>query len=166
MPLERTYNSQQSCSVAASLEIVGERWTLLIIRDAFFGIRRFDDFQADLGMARNILQNRLTRLVDEGILVRVRYQERPERFEYRLTDKGIDLWPVIVSLLQWGDKHSGRSNRPSVVIQHRDCGGGLTSHRTCESCGAELGPRDVTAQPGPGASKDHPLRRLATGAKA
>jgi DNA-binding HxlR family transcriptional regulator len=140
----------QNCSIAHALELVGERWTLLILRDAFLGTRRFDDFQRNLGIARNVLADRLARLVEEGILTRVPYQERPARFEYRLTEKGIDLWPVMMSLLQWGDRHYPAEPGPPVVIRHRDCGGELTSHLTCAQCGAELGPRDVVAEPGPG----------------
>src|SRR3954463_2348161 len=102
--LPRTYDDQ-NCSVARALEVLGDRWTLLVIRDAFLGVRRFDDFQRRLGIARNVLADRLARLTDEGMLERVAYQERPVRHEYRLTEKGIDLWPVVVSLLQWGDKH-------------------------------------------------------------
>src|SRR3954463_8086860 len=112
--LGRSYEGQV-CSVARTLEIVGERWTLLIVRDAFFGVRRFDDFQRSLGIARNVLQGRLERLVEEGILERVRYQERPERFEYRLTEKGLDLWPVVVSLLAWGDRHAAPDG-PAMIL--------------------------------------------------
>src|SRR3954469_2943711 len=122
--LGRSYEGQV-CSVARTLEVVGERWTLLIVRDAFFGVRRFDDFQRSLGIARNVLQGRLERLVEEGILERVRYQERPERFEYRLSEKGIDLWPVMVSMLTWGDKHAATEDGPPVVIEHRGWGGPL-----------------------------------------
>src|SRR3954469_2905422 len=95
--LEMLGNSydDQVCSIARTLELIGERWTILIVRDAFLGVRRFDELQRSLGIARNVLQNRLERLVEHGILERVRYQERPERFEYRLTEKGIDLWPVL-----------------------------------------------------------------------
>src|SRR3954447_20336744 len=103
--LHRTYDNQK-CSVARALEVLGERWTLLILRDAFLGTRRFDDFQRNLGVARNVLQSRLQRLVDEGVLRRVRYQQRPERFEYRLTRKGVDLWPILVALMKWGDKYT------------------------------------------------------------
>ena len=145
MPLASTYDTQV-CSIAGTLEVVGERWTLLIVRDVFLGVRRFEELQANLGIARNVLQTRLTRLVDEGVLERVRYQERPERFEYRLTEKGIDLWPVIVSLLQWGDTHVARPGGPPVVLSHRDCGGAVDPHRMCAACGARLGPRDVLAQ--------------------
>jgi DNA-binding HxlR family transcriptional regulator len=138
----------QVCSIARSLELIGERWTILIIRDAFLGIRRFDDLQRSLGIARNVLQNRLERLVEHGVLERVRYQERPERFEYRLTQKGLDLWPVLVSLLSWGDRHVAPEG-PAVILEHRECGGGVNDRRICEKCGALLSPRDVTARPGP-----------------
>src|ERR687890_1802301 len=103
--LKRTYDAQV-CSIAGTLELIGERWTLLILRDVFLGIRRFDDLQRELGVARNVLRDRLRLLVDEGVLSRERYQERPERFEYRLTDKGRDLWPVLVALMKWGDKYT------------------------------------------------------------
>jgi DNA-binding HxlR family transcriptional regulator len=138
----------QVCSIARTLELIGERWTILIVRDAFLGVRRFDEFQRSLGVARNVLQNRLERLVDHGILERVRYQERPERFEYRLTEKGLDLWPVLVSLISWGDRHAAPEG-PAVILEHRDCGGHVNDRRICEKCGAFLGPRDVIARPGP-----------------
>jgi DNA-binding HxlR family transcriptional regulator len=155
--LGNTYNGQV-CSAARALEVIGERWTLLIVRDAFLGIRRFDDFQRSLGVARNVLQGRLERLVENGILDRVRYQERPERFEYRLTEKGLDLWPIIVSLLAWGDRHMSPDGEP-VVLEHRDCGGRVNDRRICESCGALLGPRDVRARRGP-ALADAPADRV------
>ena len=139
--LGKTYDGQV-CSIARSLELIGERWTLLIIRDAFLGVRRFDDFQRSLGVARNVLQGRLQRLVECGILERVRYQERPERFEYRLTEMGTDLWPVVVSLLHWGDKHLSPDG-PAMIIEHRGCGGRVNDRRICETCGELLGPRDV-----------------------
>jgi DNA-binding HxlR family transcriptional regulator len=147
--LKHTYDGQH-CSIAGSLEIVGERWTLLILRDAFLGVRRFDEFQRSLGIARNVLQGRLERLVDNGILERVRYRERPERFEYRLTEKGLDLWPVVVSLLAWGDRHAAPDG-PPVMLEHSGCGGRVNDRRICESCGALLGPRDVKARRGPAA---------------
>jgi len=142
----------QVCSIARSLELIGERWTLLIIRDAFLGVRRFDDFQRSLGVARNVLQGRLERLVESGILERVRYQERPERFEYRLTEMGRDLWPVVVSLLHWGDKHLAPDG-PAMLLEHRDCGGRVNDRRICEACGALLEPRDVKARRGPAAER-------------
>jgi DNA-binding HxlR family transcriptional regulator len=147
--LGRTYEGQ-NCSVAKTLELVGERWTMLVLREAFMGRRRFDEMAEGLGIARNVLTARLARLVDEGVLVKARYQERPERFEYRLTEKGIDLWPVIVTLMQFGDQYYAPDGAP-VVITHKDCGGAIDAHRVCERCGARLTARDVRAAPGPGA---------------
>ena len=95
--------------------MVGERWTVLILREAFLGTHRFDEIQRNLGIARNVLQVRLERLVDEGILRRVLYHERPQRFEYRLTRKGTDLWPVLVALLKWGDRHVSPAGPPVVI---------------------------------------------------
>ena len=107
----------QDCSIARALEVVGERWTLLIVRDAFLGLRRFDQFQDSLGVARNVLTDRLKRLVQEGILERVRYSERPERYEYRLTPKGRDLAVTLAGLRQWGDKYS--SEKPPRITRRR-----------------------------------------------
>jgi DNA-binding HxlR family transcriptional regulator len=160
VPLQRTYAGQQ-CSVAAALEIVGERWTLLVIREAMLGVHRFDEIQADLGVARNVLQTRLERLLEHGVLEKRLYHERPERYGYHLTDKGLDLWPAVVALMQWGDKHGPPLGGPPVTLEHRGCGGALDSHRVCTACGAQLGPREVWARPGAGASPDHPLRRRA-----
>ena len=114
--LKRDYTGQ-NCSVARALEVVGERWTLLIIRDAFLGKRRFDEFQQSLGVARNVLTARLNRLVEEGILERVRYSERPERYEYRLTQKGRDLNLALAGLRQWGDKYV--SEKPPSLLRRK-----------------------------------------------
>jgi len=143
--LRRDY-SGQDCSIARSLELIGERWTLLVIRDVFNGRRRFDELQASLGIARNVLSARLGRLVDEGILERRAYQERPERYEYFLTEKGLDLWPVLISLLTWGDKHV-TDGPPPLAVVHKECGGAVNDRRICERCGAELGVRDARAVP-------------------
>jgi DNA-binding HxlR family transcriptional regulator len=134
--LKRDYPTQY-CPVASALEIVGERWTLLILRDIFMGIRRFEDLQRNLGVARNILQARLERLLEFGILVKRPYQERPLRHDYRLTAKGADLWPVLVALLQWGDAHALTGERP-IILQHRGCGGELDDRRRCLACGADV----------------------------
>jgi DNA-binding HxlR family transcriptional regulator len=156
--LGRDYEDQQ-CSIAGALEVVGERWSLLIVRDVLLGVRRFDELRADLGIARNVLQSRLRRLTELGVLERVPYQERPLRHEYVLTEKGLDLWPTIVSLMQWGDRYTAPQGGPAVVLEHRGCGGAVDEHRTCASCGERLSVRDVRALPGPGASERHPLVR-------
>ena len=145
----RSDYSTQNCSVARALEVIGERWSLLIVRNAFYGVKRFDDHQRWLGIARNVLQSRLERLVEEGILEKQLYQERPPRHEYRLTPKGRDLWPVLVTLLQWGDRYGSESG-PPVVLEHRDCGGGVDAHLRCDRCGADLTARDVRPAQGPG----------------
>ncbi len=157
MPLGTSYDNQ-ACSIAGTLGVIGDRWTLLIVRDTMLGLRRFDEFQANLGIARNVLQSRLERLVEDGVLERRRYQERPERFEYRLTEKGLDLWPVIHSLMYWGDQHAAPDGGPAVLLEHRDCGGRVDAHRVCDRCGERLGARDSWAKPGPGATERHPLR--------
>jgi DNA-binding HxlR family transcriptional regulator len=157
MALKRGYEDQV-CNMAATLEIVGERWTLLIVRDVLIGLRRFDQLQEELGLARNVLQTRLEMLVEHGILERRPYQERPLRHEYHLTAKGHDLWPVVTSLMQWGDRHASRPQGPSIVLEHRGCGGAVGLHQICEACGAPLDQREIRALPGPGAGPDHPLR--------
>ncbi len=149
--------SNQTCSIAGALEVVGERWSLLIVRNVFLGLRRFDQIQANLGIARNVLQARLQKLIEQGVLERVPYQERPPRYEYRLTEKGIDLWPVVFSLMRWGDRHTPPPGGPAVVVEHRGCGGRVNEHRVCERCGKALQAREAIAQPGPGATPDSPL---------
>lgn len=144
----------QNCSIARALELVGERWTILVLRDVFLGLRRFEQLQQSLGVARNVLAARLERLAQEGILERVPYQERPPRHEYRLTDKGLDLWPVVVELMRWGDRYAAPPQGPPIVIRHRGCGGVLGEHRICMRCGEPLGVRDVRAEAGPGFRED------------
>jgi len=161
--LGNEYDSQV-CSVAGALDVVGERWSLLIVRDVFLGLRRFDEIQANLGIARNVLQRRLTRLLDCGVLERRRYQEHPPRCEYRLTEKGMALWPTLVALMQWGNRYADLLDGPPVLLEHRGCGGAVDEHRICERCGARLSVRDVRALPGPGATPDHPLVRRAAAA--
>jgi DNA-binding HxlR family transcriptional regulator len=142
--LHRTYEDQ-NCSIARALEQIGERWTILIVRDAFLGIRRFDDFQRSLGVSRGVLADRLDRLVEGGILERRMYQEHPERHEYRLTDKGRDLWPVTMALVKWGDRYYAEDGPPRLFL-HRGCGGEVTDRRTCARCGAELTVHDVESR--------------------
>lgn len=134
------------CSVARTLDVIGERWTLLILRDAFNGIRRFDDFQKSLGIARNILSDRLTKLVDRGVLERRRYEEHPPRFEYRLTEKGRALFDVLMALTHWGDTWEAGAFGPPVTITHRDCGQVVHALPACSHCGETLTPWNVRAR--------------------
>jgi len=138
------------CSVARALSVVGDRWTLLILRDTFLGVRRFEDFQRDLGTTRHRLTDRLRTLVAHGILERVRYQTHPPRFEYRLTDKGRDLWHVITAMRQWGDRHAAPDGPPMELI-HKSCAHVSEAAVVCSECGEPMGARDVRAVPGPGA---------------
>jgi DNA-binding HxlR family transcriptional regulator len=144
--LKRDYEGQ-NCSIARALEVVGERWTLLIIRDVFLGRRRFDQLQESLGIARNVLTERLNRLVEEGILERVRYSERPERFEYRLTDKGRELNIALTALRQWGDKYL--SEKPPRLLRRKADRKPVVA--ALVSKGTEvLRPHEVETVPGPG----------------
>lgn len=147
--MERKSFSDMHCSVAQCLEVVGEWWTLLIVRDAFFGVTRFDEFQERLGISRNVLGQRLARLTQAGVLTKVRYSRHPPRFDYRLTDKGRDLWPVITAMRQWGDRHAAPDGPPLELI-HEECGQLSEAQMVCSACGEPIGPRDVKAIPGPG----------------
>jgi DNA-binding HxlR family transcriptional regulator len=142
----------QACSLAKSLEVIGERWSLLIVRDVMNGNRRFSGIQASLGVARNVLSARLERLIEEGILERRAYQESPPRYEYFLTEKGLDLWPSLIALMSWGDRYSAGPEGPPLVVIHKGCGGEVSDRGICESCGETLNARDATAAPGPGAA--------------
>jgi len=135
--------------VAQCLEVVGDWWTLLIVRDAFLGVSRFDEFQARLGISRNILNQRLTALVQRGVLDKRLYSEHPPRHEYRLSAKGRDLWPVLTAMRQWGDKHAAPGGPPLQII-HKTCGNVADAVMVCSACGEPLTARDVRAIPGPG----------------
>jgi DNA-binding HxlR family transcriptional regulator len=150
--MRRKSFESMNCSVAQTLEVVGEWWTMLIIRDCFLGITRFDDFHRRLGISRNILSDRLDHLVDRGVLDRVAYQDHPLRHDYRLTDKGRDLWLVLTALRQWGDRWEAEDGAP-VLIEHRSCGHQATVVPTCSSCHQPLDVRSVRAVPGPGAER-------------
>jgi DNA-binding HxlR family transcriptional regulator len=142
--VERKSFEHMSCSVAQCLEVIGDWWTMLVVRDVFLGVRRFDEFQARLGIARNVLAQRLKKLVDAGVLERRPYQDRPVRYEYALTEKGRDLWPVLTALRQWGDQHAAPDG-PPVKVVHRGCGKAAELVMTCSHCGERVGPRDVRA---------------------
>jgi len=141
------------CSVAKALEVIGERWSLLIVRAVMHGNRRFGEIQESLGIARNVLSARLQRLVDEEILERRAYQESPPRYEYFLTEKGLDLWPALIALLNWGDRYSPSPEGPRRLIVHKECGGTVSERGICESCGKLLTARDAKQVPGPGAKE-------------
>jgi len=145
--------SRETCSLARAMAVVGDRWTLLILREAFLKVRRFEDFQASLGIARRVLSERLALLTEEGVLEKRAYQTRPLRHEYRLTQKGLELYPVILSLVHWGDAHyAGKAGAP-MLHRHLSCGHDFRSVLTCSECGEAVGAREVAARPGPGARR-------------
>lgn len=147
--LERAYPSQV-CSVARALEVVGERWTLLIVRDALLGVTRFEDFRARLGVASNVLAARLDRLCAEDLLERRAYQERPERHEYVPTAKARELFPALFALMKWGDRHyPAEAGLPRLTL-HRGCGGEVDARLRCGRCGARVEFANVQVVPGPG----------------
>jgi DNA-binding HxlR family transcriptional regulator len=146
----------QICSIARSLELVGERWSLLVVREIFHGRRKFSEMQRSLGVARNVLTARLQRMVDEGILERRPYSEKPERYEYFLTEKGLDLWPVMIALMHWGDKYEPRPEGPPSIVIHKECGGEIDDRRICTKCGKHLSVREAKAIDGPGAAAKPP----------
>ncbi|WP_322749814.1 MULTISPECIES: helix-turn-helix domain-containing protein [unclassified Frankia] len=148
--MERKSFADMPCSVAQCLEVVGEWWSMLILRDVFFGVSRFDAFQDRLGISRNVLNQRLNKLVESGILTKKPYSQHPPRYDYRLTEKGRDLWPVLESMRQWGDKHAAPDG-PPVLMRHTNCGQVSTAVMTCSSCGESLEARDMQAVAGPGA---------------
>lgn len=144
--LKRDYEGQV-CSIARALELVGDRWTLLIVRDVALGLRRFDEFLESLGVASNVLTDRLNRLVDEGVLERVRYSQRPERFEYHLSPKGRELGVVLLALMQWGDRYL--SDTPPRIARRRSDRSPVSVHLVAEE-GAIVRPDDLELGPGPG----------------
>ncbi len=147
--------STENCSIAATLGLVGERWSLLVLRDAFNGVRRFDDLHERIGAPRQVLSARLTRLVDEGILRRVPYREpgQRQRHEYRLTDKGLALYPVLVALMHWGDRWAGDPAGPPITLHHRGCGADVHLTLQCDNLHQLDGPREVEPRPGTGARR-------------
>jgi DNA-binding HxlR family transcriptional regulator len=133
-------------SVSRTLALVGEKWTLLILREAFFGVRRFGQLARNLGIPRPTLSARLRTLVDAGLLDRVRYASDPDRHEYRLTRAGIDLFPSIVTLMRWGDENLAGPDGPPIVLRHNDCGEIAEPYLACRSCGGEIDARNVTPE--------------------
>lgn len=142
---------KQNCSIARTLAFLGERWTLLVLREIFLGRRRFDQIQGELGVASNVLSDRLATLTEEGILERRPYSDHPNRFEYGLTEEGLELQPVLLALMKWGDRHKAPKG-PPVLMVHTDCGHRTEAVPVCSHCGGELHARNLRARPGPGAS--------------
>ena len=145
MPLGRDY-AGQSCALARALEILGERWTLLIVRDAFHGLTRYDEFLSSLGLATNMLSTRLQKLVEHGVLERA-----GSRGSYHLTQKGRDLFPVILTLMAWADRYEPGPDGPEVLIQHMSCGHEAGGSLQCEHCGDPITLSDLQVMPAPGA---------------
>ena len=141
----------QNDSVERALRIFGDRWTFMIIREAFFGVRRYGQLARNLGLSRTILSDRLKTLVDYGIFERRLYREQPERHEYVLTDAGRELYPAIVCMMRWGDRYLSGPEGPPLVLRHTLCGHDADPRLVCGHCEAELRARDVEPQPGPGA---------------
>ena len=134
--------TRDNCAVGNTLSVIGERWTLLVLREAFLGVRRVDQLQRNTGMARNILSDRLSQLVAHGILKRELYEERPPRYEYRLTEQGLDLYPVLLTIMDWGARHLGGE---PITLQHKNCGAVAMPHLACPECGEKVAAREMRA---------------------
>jgi DNA-binding HxlR family transcriptional regulator len=143
--------ADERCSMARSLAVVGDRWTLMILRDCFLGVRRFDEFQDRLGISRTIVADRLDLLVREGVLAKVAYQARPVRHDYRLTPKGLALHPVVLALVHWGDRFYATEAGPPLMHRHKACGCDFHPVQTCSECGEPVDARAVEVRDGPGA---------------
>src|SRR5690348_1357499 len=138
---------QERCSVARTIAVIGDRWTLLILRDCFLRVRRFDAFEERLRITRHILADRLKKLVAHGVLKKVPYQENPVRYEYRLTQAGLDLYPLLTCLRYWGDRYAAGRNGPPFLFRHQDCGHVFDPVVTCSGCGEPIDPRAVDVLP-------------------
>ena len=147
---------EEACSLARAVSVIGDRWTLLILRDCFLRVRRFDAFQARLGITRHLLASRLRKLVAAGVLRRVPYQDSPRRHEYLLTEKGLDLYPVLMALVHWGDRHMADERGRPLLHAHKACGHDFDPVTVCSHCQAPVTARDVATRPGPGAAVRRP----------
>ena len=137
----------ERCSVARSVAVIGDRWTLMILRDCLLGVRRFEDFERRLGISRSIVADRLKKLTDEGVLRREAYQDRPVRHEYRLTEKGLALHPVLMAIVHWGDVYYAGEDGPPLLHRHKACGCDFAPVTTCSACGEPISARDVEVRP-------------------
>ncbi|MEQ8748093.1 helix-turn-helix domain-containing protein [Pyruvatibacter sp.] len=136
----------EQCSMARTSVVLGDRWTLVILSDIFLGVRRFEDFQKRLGISRTTLANRLRLLEQHGVLTQRQYEERPPRFEYRLTPKGMGLYPAVVALLDWGDEHYSDAAGPPILRRHTTCGHDFAGMLHCSHCHEPVTPHDVEAR--------------------
>lgn len=148
--MKKTSFAEFSCSIARTLDVVGERWTMLIMRDVFLGVTRFEDLQRDLGIARNVLAERLDTLVEAGVLERHAYRDRPLRHEYVLTEKGRDLQSPLLAIMAWGDRWQSGEQGPPLELRHDACGEVTRPEVVCSCCGEPLSAGSVTAEAGPG----------------
>ncbi|PSK63666.1 putative HTH-type transcriptional regulator [Micromonospora sp. MH33] len=147
--------SVENCTIARAMEILGERWTLVVLREVFNGVGRFDDMRVRTGIPRQVLANRLAMLVEQGVLRREPYREPGSRLrhEYRLTDKGLDLWPVLVAVLGWGDRYLADPDGSPLTVAHRGCAAEVGVALRCAEGHEVTDPRDVVPRPGPGARR-------------
>jgi DNA-binding HxlR family transcriptional regulator len=144
----------EACSVARALEVLADRWTFLILRESFFGVRRYSELARNLGCSRTIITARLRRLVDAGVMERHLYRTDPDRYEYRLTRSGMQLYPAIVALMRWADEHLASPKGPPLLLRHIPCNADTVPVLTCSECGEPLHARDVHPHPGPGSGSD------------
>ena len=144
----------QECSIARTLAVIGDRWTLMILRDLFLGASRFEEIQRSLNISRTILAARLTLLETEGVVRRLAYQQKPTRCKYKLTPKGIDLYPVLMALVRWGDRWLADGRGPPIEHRHKQCGHVMHMEAVCSECGDRLDPRAVEVRPGPALRSD------------
>ncbi len=149
---------EEPCSMARTIGVIGDRWTLLILRECFLRTRRFEGFQSALGITRHLLAERLKKLVRLGILRRIPYQEAPKRHEYILTQKGLDLYPIMMALVHWGDTHMVDERGRPLLHQHRNCGKDFDPVMVCSECGEPLSAKEVHTHPGPGARGPLPIK--------
>lgn len=154
---------EEPCSLARALAVIGDRWSLLILRQCFRRVRRFDGFQESLQITRHLLAGRLKKMMRLGVLRKVPYQTAPRRYEYTLTQKGLDVYPVILSIMRWGDIHMADARGPPTLFEHRSCRNMFDPVTVCSQCGEALTARTVLAHPGPGAAP--PLQRALPGSQ-
>lgn len=152
---------KQPCSIARSLAVFGDRWTLLVLRECFLGVKKFADFQENLGISKTIVADRLRHLTDHGILEKIAYQQNPVRYKYKLTQKGLDIYPVFLSITHWGDTYYAGKKGAPLVYHHRTCDHDFEPITQCSECGETVVAKDVQAVPGPGAGKGRYARAAA-----